>query len=244
MAGKMKLWKGSTASQYSLPAQALREEDGALPVAAAVAVGFHRQLQPGPARGPHLGAQAQQLARGRSRSTRHQSTTSPACQGACGWRRPRSSPAPPVQLVQPAADLPGQGQGVPAVLAADAFDDGPDMGRIHVAVEGPLVDVDLVAGPVGVAGQRDRRRRRRWPRWFPPGRPVPCPRARATARAVGGQAAVGLRNVLVDVVLVGDGVVLQRLHQRHGHGQRDGGGQGHPQAGELGGRDGQRQTTR
>ena len=83
-----------------------------------------RELQPGQAGQPHLGAQPQQPAGRRApRPARSPARRRPA--GGRGSRRPRRSPTPPTTRSEPAADRPGQRERVPAVLAADALDHPP-----------------------------------------------------------------------------------------------------------------------
>ena len=70
-----------------------------------------------------------------------------------------AQPDPADEPVEPAADPPGEREGVPAVLAADALDrpaTAPRARRRPVGVA--LVDVEAAAGPVGVGGQRVARR--------------------------------------------------------------------------------------
>lgn len=146
----------------------------------------------------------------------------------------------PEDLVGQPADHPRGGQGVPAVLGADALDDRPhSLGR-RLARARPVVDVDGATGPVRVARQGLVGLARRRPG---PGRldltvldlaerethGVPVPR----------QPGLGGRDDVVDVVLLRDGVVLERLDQRHGHRVRDGRDQRDPPPGEHRGRDGQ-----
>lgn len=61
---------------------------------------------------------------------------------------------PADEPVEPAAYGPGQWEGVPAVLTADALDDLPQ--GVRVGVDGPFafIGVEAAARPVGVGGQR------------------------------------------------------------------------------------------
>jgi hypothetical protein len=73
-------------------------------------------------------------------------------------------------------------------------------------MKGPFIHVDLVARPLGIAGQRIRVPAGAGPRGFHLAVPFLAKR-KGGGRAVVGQAAVGLADDAVNVMLSGDGVV-------------------------------------
>ena len=124
----------------------------------------------------------------------------------------------PHELVEPAAHRPGKRKRVPAVLAADRLDDLPELVDGCRGVLLPHVRVHRVARPVGVTRQRvtggagDR--------GVLPARlhltVTHLGECEAHRLAVAREPALGVGNVVGDVVLARHAVVLQRRDDRHG----------------------------
>lgn len=225
--------------------QAPGVEHRALPVAhpagGAVPDRLHPHLQPGQARQPHLRAQPQQLA---PLDLLHP----PEVQRVAHPQPPGVAAAPAQsdpagQPVQPAAHGPRQGEGVPAVLPADALDDVPQRRRLHLRLARPYVGVEAAARPVGVGGQRVAGRA-----GCPGRRPaggdlrVADPLQRERDRAVEAEGMTRrARHVPFDVAGAAHHFVPQRLGERPGDPGRDRRHQAHPVARQAGGEHGHRQ---
>lgn len=136
--------------------------------------------------------------------------------------------------VEPAAHRPGQREGVPAVLPADALHHPPQRGRRGVHVQSPVVLVQAAAGPVGVGGQRVAGGAGQ-------GGGGPAGDHVGVAHALEGQGEglveaerrprrVG--DVLGDVVLLAHHLVAQRFGERSGEASRHRGDQPDPVAGQ------------
>ena len=129
--------EGGDAPPVGVAQQAARMEQGALPVAGTarrrrvLAPYISSQARPG----SRISARSRSSRPGSISSTRQKSSESPTRSRAAS-RRPRRSPTPPDQPVQPPPHRPGEREGVPAVVAADALDHPPQ--RLAGRVDGQL----------------------------------------------------------------------------------------------------------
>src|SRR3954452_8531070 len=104
------------------------------------------QLEPGEAGQPHLGSQQQHPALVDVLDP--PPVEGVAWQQVVGVATAADQSWPAGEAVDPAADLPAEGERVPAALAADALDDVPERRRRRVDLAGPLVAIQRAAGPV------------------------------------------------------------------------------------------------
>jgi hypothetical protein len=109
---------------------------------------FHVELEPGEPGQAHLRSESQQPAL-------LALLDPPEVKGVADEEPPGVAPATTQphaahQPVEPAADPPGQREGVPADVAADPLHDPPQLPRRRGRRPGALVDVQAAAGPVGI----------------------------------------------------------------------------------------------
>ena len=153
-----------------------------------------------------------------------------------------AQPGPAEEAVDQAAGPPSQTPRVPATVAADAFDDRPQLLGRRVDQRLALVDVERATSPVGVAGQRVAGRAGGCGRR--PGRghlPVMDPlQGQLDGRTEGREPAGRVRDVGRDVMFLADDLVDEAFHQRPGDAVRNRCHQAHPVARQGRGQQGQR----
>ena len=203
-------------------AEPLREENGPLSVGrSARGIRFGAEFEPGPARQLHLGAEPEEPAT-------LDALDPPEVEGVARVQRlgvtaTAAKAHSPHELVQHSAGGPGDGQGVPAVVAADPLDHLPELLDRGIGMLLLEIDVHGVAGPVGIAREEvggstlDRR--------VLPARldlaDANALEGEAHRPAVRGEASLGLGDEAGDVVLVDDAVILQRGDDRDRERPRD-----------------------
>jgi hypothetical protein len=130
-----------------------RKENCSLPVVTGpIWARLHGEFQPGEPGNFHLGTQAKKAAA-------VDSFDAPPVEGLAGFQgvgmhAPAPQPDASDEFVGEASCSPGNRQRVPAVLAADSFDDAPHVGRAGFCVTGAVIRVYAVSSPLGVGGQR------------------------------------------------------------------------------------------